>query len=84
MATAPFQRKIDKAAYIIGTNIFVLFAYVIAKFPHTFCYDYTTFVMSLLFIYRYYEFYFNGYHMFLTDWCYIANFVLLYHINFAP
>ena len=40
-------------------------------------------MMSILLIHRYYDYGTNGYHYYLADWCYFANFILLYYINFA-
>ena len=68
---------------MLGTNIIVGFTYFLAKFPDTYIYPYTTFIMISLLSHRYYTFWVNDYHMYLVDFCYIANFCLLIYINFA-
>jgi hypothetical protein len=84
MATAPFRRRMDKCAYVFGTTIIVLYSYLIGKFPHTVIYGYVTVLMTALLLHRYYSYYTNGYHMYLLDFCYTANFGLLILLNFAP
>jgi len=74
----------DKISYVIGTNITISFAYVIAKYPNDFFYDFATVVCCVLLVHRYITFWFNGWHMYLSDFCYFANFCVLYFINFAP
>lgn len=74
----------DKLAYCLGTNIVMMFSYIISKYPHTYIYDYATIVMTLFFIHRYYTFWYNGWHMYLADFCYFANFMMYGFIHFAP
>ena len=84
MATAPFQRKVDKCAYVFGTTIIVLYAYIIGKFPHTHIYTYATLLLGGLLMHRYYTYAIGEYKMYLLDFCYSANFLLLILLNFAP
>jgi hypothetical protein len=84
MTTAPFQRRMDKLAYVYGTNIVVLFTYCLAKYPDDFFYTFATTVMLLMLVHRYYTFWFSGWHMYLVDSCYVANFLMLYYVWFAP
>ena len=71
-------------AYIFGANFAICFAYFIGKKPHDVVYVFATAVMTLLLAHRYYTYYHGGYKMYLIDFCYFANFALLYLINFAP
>jgi len=74
----------DKCAYVFGTNLLVFFAYILAKYPHTFIYTYCTVIMTILLAHRYYTFWTNGWHMYLIDFCYAGDFSLLFLLNFAP
>ena len=81
---APFVRNMDKFSYILGSNLVITFAYMIAKYPHDLVYTFSTIVMLLLFLHRCYDFYQKGKKWYLIDFCYVANFLLYYYINFAP
>lgn len=85
MATAPFRRRMDKCAYVLGTTILIAYSYLIGKFPHTVIYQYVTLLMTCLLIHRYYSYSVteSQYVMYLFDFCYVANFLLLVLINFA-
>ena len=74
----------DKIAYVLGTTIIILYSYLIGKYPHTWIYTYVTFLMICLLIHRYYTYSINGYHMYLFDFCYVANVAILALINFMP
>ena len=82
MATAPFQRTMDKIAYVLGTTIIILYSYLIGKYPHSLIYTYTSLLMVCLLAHRYYTYWSNGYHMYLVDFCYVANAAMLFLINF--
>lgn len=84
MATSPFQRRMDKVAYVFGTTILVAYSYLIGKFPHTAIYTYSTMLMVFLLCHRYYSYWTNGYFYYLYDFCYVANFFMIYLLNFAP
>ena len=74
----------DKAAYVFGTNMTMFFAYIIAKYPNTHIYTYSSVLVTVLLIHRYYTFWTNGWHMYLIDFCYMGNFVMLLYLNFFP
>ena len=84
MKTAPFQRGWDKAAYFIGTNFAIFFAYIIGKYPHTHIYPFTTFFHMILLCHRFYTYYRDSYHMYLWDWCYLGTFLIYFYINVMP
>ena len=84
MNEAPFVRKMDKFSYILGSNLVIAFAYMIAKFPHDLVYTFSTIIMTFLFLHRCYDFYQKDKVWYLIDFCYVANFFLYYYINFAP
>ena len=72
----------DKLAYVLGTAILILYSYLIGKYGNSLIYTYVTLLMLSLLIHRYYTYAYNGYHMYLADFCYIANAALLILLNF--
>ena len=84
MATAPFVRSMDKFTYVLGSNYAIMFAYSIAKYPHDHFYTFCTITHLLLMVHRIYTFCVCGWQCYLVDFCYFANIVLFYYINFAP
>ena len=84
MATSPFQRRMDKIAYVFGTTILIAYSYLIGSCPHTAIYTYSTMLMVFLLCHRYYSYWTNGYFYYLYDFCYVANFFMIYLLNFAP
>ena len=73
----------DKYAYFLGTNVIVFFAYLLAYSPHKHIYTYSTFIMALFLLHRYYTFWYKSWHFYLIDFCYFGNFLTFYYINFA-
>ena len=84
MTTAPFQRLADKFFFVMGAVIVVGYGYVIGKYPNDFYYRFYTCVMAMLLIARMVHFVNCGWKYFLIDFCYFANTVILFMINFDP
>ena len=84
MSTAPFQRLADKVFFVLGSMIVVGYGYVIGKYPNDWYYSFYTGVMALLLIARLVHFVKCGWKYYLIDFCYYANSVILYMINFGP
>lgn len=61
-----------------------MFAYFLGRFPHDYVYDFATVTMILMLSHRYYTYWHANYYMYLIDFCYTPNFLLLFLINFAP
>lgn len=84
MNTAPFQRQTDKVVFTIGVIIIMTFCYTVGKYPHGLFYDYmTALTVSLLFL-RVFQYTSMGYHWYIIDFCYYANVLVLYMVNYAP
>ena len=84
MSTAPFQRLADKVFFVLGSMIVVGYGYVIGKYPNDWYYSFYTGVMALLLIARLVHFVKCGWKYYLIDFCYYANSVILFMINFDP
>ena len=86
MATAPFRRRMDKIAYVLGTIILIAYSYLIGKYPHSLIYSFVTMLMSVLLVNRFYSYSVTESHyvMYLFDFCYVANALLLVLLNFMP
>ena len=83
--TAPFQRTTDKFNFCYGVALVVTNAYLIGAYPR----DYYFKVMSILFVlhmvWRHvYYLLFTNMSLYLTDLCYVINYLTIYQINFDP
>ena len=74
----------DKAAYIFGSNFAIFFAYCLGVWPHSHIYTFSTVIQALLLMHRYYTFWITDLKFYLVDFCYLANFLLFFYINFNP
>jgi hypothetical protein len=84
MQSAPFWRKADKFAFMAGTSMIIAFSFILGRYPDTFIYQFTPILLLTLIATRYVHYILVGYHMYLVDFCYFANFMLLYLIVFQP
>ena len=86
MNTAPFQRRIDKFAYVLGTTITIAFSYTLGRYPHTLIWPLVALILIGLIGQRYinYLFYETIYVMYIFDFCYLGNWVLLAYVLFFP
>lgn len=83
MHSAPFWRTADKIGYVFGTITIFLFAFILGRFPHDLFYHYYTFMILLLLVTRVVHFFQMGWQYYLIDFCYYANFIILYCLNFG-
>jgi hypothetical protein len=84
MQYAPFWRKIDKFAFMAGTSMIIAFSFIIGRFPNDVVYLFTSILLPFLIATRYVHYILVGWHMYLVDFCYYANFMMLYYLNFDP
>lgn len=84
MQYAPFWRKLDKFAFMAGTSMIIAFSFIIGRFPNDFVYTFTSIILPFLIATRYVHYILVGWHMYLVDFCYFANTMLLYYLNFDP
>lgn len=67
-----------------GTSIIIAFSFILGRYPDTFIYQFAPVLLFTLIATRYVHYILVGYHMYLVDFCYFANFMLLYLIVFQP
>jgi hypothetical protein len=60
------------------------FAFTLAAYPLTHVFTLYNWLISFLLVLRVAHYWTVGYHMFLTDFCYVCNVAILWFINFAP
>jgi len=84
MQYAPFWRKADKFAFMAGTSMIIAFSFIIGRFPNDVVYTFTSIILPFLIATRYVHYILVGWHVYLVDFCYYANFMLLYYLNFDP
>ena len=84
MNTAPFKRTYDKMAYVFGTLIIIAFSFSLGRWPNTLVFPYAITMLSYLLVRRYTTYLMSPYYMYLIDFCYIANFCMIYLLLFDP
>jgi len=82
--TSQAARLIDKVCFIIGVSLLIAHTYVMGHYPNYGYYIWhaivvTFYVSCRLFYYRY-----KKWHYYLFDFCYFANFLIIYHLIFDP
>jgi len=80
MTNAPFWRKMDKASYVIGTMIIIGLTFFVGRYPHDHYYSFVTVLLPALLVPRYIQYFMQGYHYFLFDFCYLVNFLTLFFL----
>ena len=84
MQTAPFWRKIDKLAYIVGSVVLILFSFIIGRYPFTYVFTFYNALILICYSTRIVHFFINRWHMYLIDFCYFSNMTIVYYLIFAP
>lgn len=83
MHKAPFWRKLDKFAYIVGTLIIVALTFFLGRYPNDHVYTFASILVPALVIPRYAHYYINGWHFFLCDFCYMVNAVFIFFLMWS-
>ena len=84
MQSAPFWRKMDKFAYVFGTLILIYYSYLLGKYPYTHVFTYHIWLYLFLYAARVIHFGSLRWHMYCIDFCYFANFAIIYYVWYAP
>jgi Protein of unknown function (DUF2838) len=82
--SAPFWRLADKLGFVVGIFIIVSFSYMIGKYPNDLFYLYYLLLTILMLILRMAHYYTMGWHYYIADFCYYANFLILWLLYFNP
>lgn len=82
MTSAPFWRTADKLGFVIGTLILVSFSYMIGKYPNDHFYTYYLYVTLFMLAMRVAHYRLQGWHYYISDFCYYANLLILYLITY--
>ena len=80
MKQAPFWRRMDKLAYVIGTALIISYSAIMGRYPNDLIYDFASFILPSLIFPRLIQYYMNGWHFFLIDFCYFVNAFLIYFL----
>jgi len=84
MKTAKFTRLFDKINFIVGVMLLVFTTYIVGRYPHRGYYQFHTFIILSLVIFRFFNYRKKGWHYYLFDFCYFANTLMLLFLNFFP
>lgn len=82
--SAPFTRLHHKITFIIGVLMVIFQSFFLGRYPNTFYYTFHTIVLSLLVLGKWIYYKSQGWHYFMTDFCYASNSLLLVYLNFYP
>ena len=82
MHSAPFWRLADKMGFVVGSLIIMSFSYIIGKFPNDFFYSYYSVLMIGLIALRVAHFWSQGWHYYISDYCYYCNVLILYLVMY--
>ena len=80
MSQAPFVRKLDKIAYVAGTTMIIGYSSLMGRYPHDHIYTFSAILLPMLVLPRVVQYYLNGWHFFLIDFCYFVNSCLIYFL----
>ena len=80
MQNAPFWRKMDKLAYVLGTTLIICYSAIMGRYPHSHVYLFSSILLPSLLLPRFVQYYMNGWHFFLIDFCYFVNSCILYFL----
>ena len=81
---APFVRLVDKISFIFGVLLLILTTFMLGRYPNTYYYTHHVCTVSSLVVFRLYNYRKKGWHYYLFDFCYFANFLMIYFLLFAP
>ncbi|EFC42969.1 predicted protein [Naegleria gruberi] len=71
----------DKYAFTIGVLIMVSSTFLLAKYPYLLP-DYYIVMSVILMVIRFFHYHGMGFHYFMLDFCYLANFILIFYLGF--
>ena len=80
MHQAPFWRKLDKLAYVVGTSLIICYSSLMGRYPHDLIYSFVSVLLPALILPRVIEYTIKGWHYFLIDFCYFVNSSLVYFL----
>lgn len=84
MQGAPFVRLVDKLSFIVGVFLLIISTYIVGRYPNDLYYTYHTAAVISLVLCRLYNYRTKGWHYYLFDFCYFANFLIIVFLCFLP
>ena len=58
----------------------ICYASIMGRYPHDLIYSFSSFLLPALLLPRYLQYYMNGWHFFLIDFCYFVNCCIIYFL----
>ena len=77
---AKVWRSIDKIGYTCGTIVIIAFTFLLGRYPNDYIYLFVSFLTPLLVLCRFIYYCIKGWHWFLADFCYFANYAMIYFL----
>lgn len=84
MKQASVVRFIDKISFIVGVLLVISTAFILGRFPNDIYYKFHTYTIMTLVLIRLMNYRMKRWHYYLFDFCYFANSLMIYFLNFDP
>ena len=84
LKSAPFTRLSDKLTFITGVLMVIFHSYIVGRYPHYGLYLYHSITISILVFGKWLYYKSLGWHYYMSDFCYYANFLLVIYLNVYP
>lgn len=78
------MRLVDKISFILGVLLLITTTYMLGRYPHSYFYYHHIITVTILVLIRLFNYRKKGWHYYLFDFCYFANFAMIYFLIFAP
>lgn len=84
LKSAHGTRFSDKITFICGVLLVIFTAFFLGRYPNSFYYDYQSTLLTLFVFAKWVYYKKLGWHYYMTDFCYAANFLLVIFLVFYP
>lgn len=82
--SAPFTRLSDKITFIYGVLAVIIQAFVYGRYPNNLYFHWHSFFITIQIFLKWVYYKRMGWHYYMSDFCYIANALILLFLNFYP
>src|SRR5689334_10668422 len=78
-----FIRKVDRIKFFLNFLNVIITAALVTKDAKYFA-IYNAILTTTLIVHRTYEYYMKGWHFYMIDFCYLVNWIVIFHTVFFP
>lgn len=84
LKSAPFTRLSDKLTFIFGVLLVIFHSFVLGRYPNNGFYNYHSLTLTVLVFGKWVYYKSLGWHYYMSDFCYYANFLMIIFLMFYP